>query len=147
DLYAIDLSAVVSKYIGETEKNLARVFDEARAAHAMLFFDEADALFGKRSVVQDAHDRYANIEGAFLLQKLEEFDGIVVLATNLPKNVDDAFARRIGHAIEFPFPDARLRERLWRSIFPSAVPLAADIDLRFLAQQFELSGGNVRNVA
>jgi ATP-dependent 26S proteasome regulatory subunit len=147
DMFAIDLSAVVSKYIGETEKNLCKVFDEAEAAHAMLFFDEADALFGKRSAVKDAHDRYANIEVAFLLQKLEAFEGVVVLASNLPKNVDGAFARRIGHAIEFPFPDAPLRERLWRSVFPPGVPLALDVDLSLLARQFELSGGNIRNVA
>jgi len=147
ELYAIDLAAVVSKYIGETEKNLDRLFDEAAAASAALFFDEADALFGKRSAVADAHDRYANIEVAFLLQRLEQFDGLVVLATNLPKNLDDAFARRLGHAVEFPFPPAALRERLWRSVFPSQTPLGPDADFAFLARQFELSGGNIRNVA
>jgi AAA+ superfamily predicted ATPase len=147
DLFAIDLSAIVSKYIGETEKNLARVFEEARTANAMLFFDEADALFGKRSTVKDAHDRYANIEVAFLLQKLEEFEGIVILATNMPRSMDDAFARRMQHAIEFPFPDAPHRERIWRGIFPTAVPLADDVDFPFLAKQFELSGGNICNVA
>lgn len=146
DLYRIDLAAVVSKYIGETEKNLDRLFDEAQTGNAILFFDEADALFGKRSGVKDAHDRYANIEVAYLLQKMEEFEGIVILATNLQQNLDEAFARRIQHRVDFPFPDAKDRERIWRGLFPPAAPRADDIDLPFLARQFEFSGGNIRNV-
>ena len=147
DLYKIDLSNVVSKYIGETEKNLSRIFHEAQASNAILFFDEADALFGKRSEVKDAHDRYANIEVAYLLQKMEEYTGIVILATNLSKNLDDAFARRMQHTIEFPFPDPASRERIWRGMFPKKAPLASDIDFGFLARQFDLTGGNIRNIA
>jgi AAA+ superfamily predicted ATPase len=147
DLYKIDLSSVVSKYIGETEKNLSRIFHEAQASNAILFFDEADALFGKRSEVKDAHDRYANVEVAYLLQKMEEYEGMVVLATNLSKNLDEAFARRMHHTVEFPFPDASYRERIWRGLFPAAVPLADDVDFGFLARQFDLAGGNIRNVA
>lgn len=147
DLYKIDLSSVVSKYIGETEKNLNRIFYEAESSNAILFFDEADALFGKRSEVKDAHDRYANIEVAYLLQKMEEYEGICILATNLRKNIDDAFARRMHHTVEFPFPDEGYRERIWQAMFPAEAPLAQDVDFSFLARQFELSGGNIRNVA
>jgi hypothetical protein len=147
DLYRIDLSSVVSKYIGETEKNLERIFKAARGGHVMLFFDEADALFGKRSEVKDAHDRYANIEVAFLLQRMEDHDGVVILATNLQRNLDEAFARRLPYTIEFTPPDRALRERLWRGMFPARAPLADDIDFPFLAQQFELAGGDIRNVA
>jgi SpoVK/Ycf46/Vps4 family AAA+-type ATPase len=147
DLYKIDLSTVVSKYIGETEKNLSAIFAAAQASNAILFFDEADALFGKRSEVKDARDRYANIEIAYLLQKMEEYDGVAVLATNLYSNVDDAFARRLHHLVDFPFPDARYRERIWKQVFPAETPLADDVDYPFLARQFELSGGNIRNVA
>jgi SpoVK/Ycf46/Vps4 family AAA+-type ATPase len=147
DLYRIDLATVVSKYIGETEKNLSRVFAAAQASNAILFFDEADALFGKRSGVKDAHDRYANIEVAYLLQKMEDYDGIAILATNLRSNIDEAFARRLHHTVEFPFPDANLRERIWRSVFPAQTPLSDTVDFGFLANQFELSGGNIRNVA
>jgi AAA+ superfamily predicted ATPase len=147
ELYKIDLSAVVNKYIGETEKSLARIFDEAEAASAMLFFDEADALFGKRSEVKDAHDRYANIEVGFLLQRMEEYDGTVVLASNLPRNMDQAFVRRMQFALEFPLPDEADRLRIWRAIWPTEVPLCADIDIDELARRFELSGGNIRNIA
>ncbi len=147
DLYKIDLANVVSKYIGETEKNLSSIFREAQASNAILFFDEADALFGKRSEVKDAHDRYANIEVAYLLQKMEEYEGIVILATNLSKNLDEAFARRMHHTVEFPFPDAGNRERIWRNMFPLQTPLADDIDFGFAARQFELAGGNIRNIA
>jgi SpoVK/Ycf46/Vps4 family AAA+-type ATPase len=147
DLYKIDLPSVISKYIGETEQNLSRIFREAESSNAIIFFDEADAIFGKRSEVKDAHDRYANIEVAYLLQKMEEYEGIVILATNLSKNLDEAFARRMRHAVEFPFPDAAYREHIWRNIFPAAAPLSGDVDLRFLSGQFELSGGNIRNVA
>ncbi|NIV72278.1 MAG: AAA family ATPase, partial [Calditrichae bacterium] len=147
DLYKIDISAVVSKYIGETEKNLNRIFDEAEHSNAILFFDEADALFGKRSEVKDAHDRYANIEIAYLLQRMEEYEGITILATNLRQNIDEAFTRRIRFIIEFPFPEKEYRERIWEGIWPKNTPVDADIDLDFMAQQFELTGGNIRNIA
>jgi hypothetical protein len=147
DLFRIDLASVVSKYIGETEKNLNRIFETARIGNAMLFFDEADALFGKRSEVKDAHDRYANIEVAYLLQKLEDHDGAVILASNLKRNIDDAFTRRLQYIVDFPQPDAAQREQLWRRMFPPATPLSADVDFPFLARQFELAGGDIRNVA
>ena len=118
EIYKIDLSQVVSKYIGETEKNLGKIFVEAETSNAILFFDEADALFGKRSEVKDAHDRYANIETGYLLQRMEEYEGIVILATNLNKNMDEAFLRRIHFVVEFPFPDAKQREDMWQKIFP-----------------------------
>ena len=147
ELYKVDLSTMVSKYIGETEKNLDKVFTAAREANAILFFDEADALFGKRSEVKDAHDRYANIEVGYLLQKMEEYDGIVILATNLRKNLDDAFIRRLHVAIDFPFPEEPDRMRIWRKVFPRSAPLADDVDLSYLAKQFKLAGGNIRNIA
>lgn len=147
DLYKIDLSGIVSKYIGETEKNLDRIFRAAQCSNAILFFDEADALFGKRSEVRDAHDRYANIEVAYLLQKIEEYEGVVILASNLSKNIDDAFSRRMHYVVEFPLPDEAHRERLWRGMFPAEVPLGEDVDFRFLAKQFPIPGGDIRNVA
>jgi len=147
DLYKIDLSAIVSKYIGETEKNLDRIFREGQTSNAILFFDEADALFGKRSEVRDSHDRYANIEIAYLLQKMEEYDGVVILATNLRKNMDEAFARRMHFTVEFPIPDESDRYRIWQGIFPREAPLAEDVDLSFLARQFKITGGNIRNIA
>jgi ATP-dependent 26S proteasome regulatory subunit len=147
DLYKIDLSGVVSKYIGETEKNLDRIFRAAQSSNAILFFDEADALFGKRSEVKDAHDRYANIEVAYLLQKIEEFEGVVILASNLSKNIDEAFSRRMHYVVEFPLPDETHRERLWRGMFPPEVPLGKDVDFAFLAKQFQLAGGDIRNIA
>jgi ATPase family associated with various cellular activities (AAA) len=147
DLWRIDLSAVVSKYIGETEKHLDRVFALARDGNAILFFDEADALFGKRSEVKDAHDRYANIEVAFLLQRLEAFDGVVILASNLAGNVDPAFSRRMHFVVEFPLPDPALRERLWRAAIPKRAPVADDVDLAFLAREFTLTGGDIRVAA
>ncbi|WP_239395168.1 ATP-binding protein [Frankia sp. CiP3] len=146
DLFAIDLSTVVSKYIGETEKNLSRVFDAASDTDAVLFFDEADALFGKRSEVRDAHDRYANIEIAYLLQRMEQYDGLAVLATNLRHHLDDAFTRRLGVIVDFPFPGESERERIWRACLPPELPLAADVDLTEAAQ-FRLAGGNIRNAA
>jgi AAA+ superfamily predicted ATPase len=145
DLYKIDLSGVVSKYIGETEKNLNRIFEEASSANVVLFFDEADALFGKRSEVKDAHDRYANIEISYLLQKMEEYDGIAILATNFSQNLDEAFTRRMHFVVEFPFPAAADRELIWRGLFPAEAPRAGDIDFAFLAGQFELSGGHIKN--
>jgi len=147
DLYRIDLSTVVSKYIGETEKNLARIFAEAETSNAILFFDEADALFGKRSEVRDSHDRYANIEIAYLLQKMEEYDGIVILATNLSRNIDDAFVRRMHGTVEFPFPNDQDRQRIWEHIWPRETPLQTDLDLDFMARRFEVAGGNIRNIA
>ena len=147
DLFKIDLSAVVSKYIGETEKNLNRVFSEAERSNAILFFDEADALLGKRSEVKDAHDRYANIEIAYLLQKMEEYEGITILATNLRQNIDEAFVRRIRFIVEFPFPSEEYRLRIWQGIWPKETPLAPEIDLNFMALQFKLTGGNIRNIA
>ena len=147
DIYKIDLSAVVSKYIGETEKNLDHIFHEGQTSNAILFFDEADALFGKRSEVRDSHDRYANVEIAYLLQKMDEYDGIVILATNLKKNMDDAFARRMHFSVEFPVPDVSDRYRIWKGIFPPEAPLSNDIDLHFMAQQFKITGGNIKNIA
>lgn len=146
DLYKIDLSGVVSKYIGETEKNLARIFNEAETSNAILFFDEADALFGKRTEVTDAHDRYANIETSFLLQKMEEYEGVVILATNFRKNMDDAFMRRIRFIVEFPFPDEQSRLRIWKTHFPEEAPVSRDIDYEFLARNVQVAGGNIRNI-
>lgn len=147
DLYKIDLSTVVSKYIGETEKNLSKIFKEAETSNAILFFDEADALFGKRSEVKDAHDRYANIEIAYLLQKMEEYEGITILATNLMQNVDEAFVRRIRFIVEFPFPKEAYRLRIWQVIWPNDTPLSAEVDYDYMAEQFEVAGGNIRNIA
>lgn len=147
DLYRIDLAGVVSKYIGETEKNVQRIFSAAEHANAILFFDEADALFGKRSEVRDAHDRYANIETAYLLQKMEQHDGVTILATNLRQNIDAAFTRRLAFTIHFPFPDESSRRRIWQHIWPAETPLAGDVDVDVLATRFKLSGGNIRNVA
>jgi AAA+ superfamily predicted ATPase len=147
DLYKIDLSTVVSKYIGETEKNLARIFHEAETSNAILFFDEADALFGRRSEVRDSHDRYANIEVGYLLQKMEEYEGVVILATNFRKNMDDAFVRRMHFTVEFPFPTETERRRIWESIWPAATPRDGSLDLGFMARRFELAGGNIRNIA
>ena len=147
DVYQIDLSCVVSKYIGETEKNLSRIFGEAQDSNAVLFFDEADALFGKRSEVKDAHDRYANIETAYLLQRMEEYSGIVVLATNMKQNLDEAFVRRMRFIINFPFPNDEDRERIWHKAFPSDAPLAEDVDFRWLSRKLKITGGNIKNIS
>lgn len=146
DLYKIDLSSVVSKYIGETEKNLKRIFDEAEESNAILFFDEADALFGKRSDVKDAHDRYANVEISYLLQKMEEHEGIVILATNLSRNMDEAFLRRMQFVVEFPFPEEDYRLLIWRSLLPEEAPVGEDLDLEFLAGKLQLAGGSIKNI-
>ena len=146
DLYAIDLSTVVDKYVGETEKNLDRIFREAERIDGVLFFDEADALFGKRSEVRDAHDRYANIEVAYLLQRIEGFEGIAVLATNLRANIDEAFTRRLDGTVDFPMPDEHHRRRLWDRCLGSYAPRAADLDLDFCAATFDLSGGSISNI-
>jgi ATP-dependent 26S proteasome regulatory subunit len=147
DLYQIDLSQVVSKYIGETEKNLHRIFAEAQSSNAILFFDEADALFGKRSEVKDAHDRYANIEVGYLLQKMEEYEGIAILATNLRQHLDEAFVRRMQFIVEFPFPDEESRRRIWQVTFPDETPLAAEVDFSLLAREIKLAGGNIKNIS
>ncbi|MEZ4625421.1 MAG: ATP-binding protein [Thermomicrobiales bacterium] len=147
DLYRIDLATVVSKYIGETEKNLEAIFNAAADANGILFFDEADAIFGRRSEVKDAHDRYANLEISYLLQKMEQFDGVAILATNLRDHLDDAFLRRLQIVVEFRLPDEELRERMWRVFFPDEVPLDRAIDFTELARQFRLSGGNIKNIA
>jgi hypothetical protein len=145
DLFRVDLATIVSKYIGETEKNLERIFTAADGSNAILFFDEADALFGKRSEVSDSHDRYANIEVAYLLQRMEAYPGAVILATNFRRNIDDAFVRRLDFVIDFPFPEAEDRRRIWRLVLPASAPVADDVDLDFLANQFKLSGGAIRN--
>jgi SpoVK/Ycf46/Vps4 family AAA+-type ATPase len=147
DLYRIDLSGVVSKYIGETEKNLQRIFSAAEDSNGILFFDEADALFGKRSEVRDAHDRYANIEISYLLQAMEQYDGVAILATNMRQNLDEAFTRRLAFIVHFPFPDESGRDQIWRRIWPQEVPLAEDIDFGDLAARFKLMGGNIKNIA
>jgi SpoVK/Ycf46/Vps4 family AAA+-type ATPase len=146
DVYRIDLSMVVSKYIGETEKNLANVFDQAQNKNWILFFDEADALFGKRTQTSSSNDRYANQEISYLLQRVEDFPGVVILATNLKANIDEAFARRFQSVIYFPMPDAEQRLRLWNGVFSRTTPRAADVDLESIAEQFELSGGAIINV-
>jgi SpoVK/Ycf46/Vps4 family AAA+-type ATPase len=147
DLYKIDLSTVISKYIGETEKNLSHIFEEAETSNAILFFDEADALFGKRSEVRDSHDRYANVEVGYLLQRMEEYEGVAILATNLRKNMDDAFVRRLHFTVEFPFPDEDDRHRIWQGIWPKDTPLDEQLDLELLAARYEMAGGNIKNVA
>jgi hypothetical protein len=147
DLLVIDLARLVSKWIGETEKNLAAAFDQAEGTGAVLFFDEADALFGKRTEVSDAHDRYANIESAYLLARLERFDGVAILATNLRGNLDKAFLRRFELALEFAEPGPLERAAIWRAQFPSAAPLAADVDIEQLAALHALPGALIRNAA
>jgi len=147
DLYLIELAQVVNKYIGETEKNLARVFDEAEASHAILFFDEADALFAKRTDVKSSNDRYANLEVNYLLQRMESYNGITLLATNLEQGLDEAFKRRIRFSIRFEMPEAPVREQLWRSMFPAEVPLAPDIAWKQLAEKWDLAGGHIKKAA
>jgi SpoVK/Ycf46/Vps4 family AAA+-type ATPase len=146
DVYRIDLSAVVSKYIGETEKNLERIFRAADQGDAVLLFDEADALFGKRSETRDAHDRYANVEIAYLLQRLESYAGMALLTTNLRGNVDDAFIRRLDFVVEFPLPEEAERLSIWTRSLPPEAPMAEDIDLPFLARKFRLAGGHIHNI-
>ena len=145
DLYRIDLSAVVSKYIGETEKNLRRLFDAADEGGAILLFDEADALFGKRSEVKDSHDRYANIEVSYLLQRMEAYRGLAVLTTNQRQALDPAFLRRLRFVVQFPFPGAAQRAEIWRRIFPPETPVDG-LDPARLAQ-LNVTGGTIRNIA
>ena len=145
-MFRIDLSQVVNKYIGVTEKNLKRIFDAAELSDCILFFDEADALFGKRTDVKDSHDRFANIEISYLLERMERFKGLAILATNRRKDLDEAFMRRLRFVIEFSVPDVEERTRIWQLVFPNIVD-TEELDIRYLARQFQLSGGNIRSVA
>jgi SpoVK/Ycf46/Vps4 family AAA+-type ATPase len=145
DLYRVDLAGVVSKYIGETEKNLRSVFDAAERSGAILFFDEADSLFGRRSEVKDSHDRYANIEVNYLLQRMEDYRGLAILCTNRRSALDRAFLRRLRFLVEFPFPDWHHRLLIWQKVFPRRAPVAS-LDLHALAG-LEIPGGNIRNIA
>jgi adenylate kinase family enzyme len=145
-IYRIDLSQVVNKYIGETEKNLKRVFDAAEISDMVLFFDEADALFGKRTEVSDSRDRYANLEVSYLLERMERYKGFAVLATNRKRDLDEAFMRRIRYVIDFPVPEERERAAIWQQVIPRAVAGKSKIDVAFLAQQFPLSGGHIRSI-
>ena len=147
ELFAINLATVVSKYVGETEQNLERIFAAAEGSNAILFFDEADALFGRRSEVSDARDRYANIEVAYLLQRMEAYTGAVILATNLKQNLDAAFLRRLAFVVDFRLPEEADRRRLWELAIPSEAPVADDVDYAFLGARFKLSGGSIRNCA
>jgi DNA polymerase III delta prime subunit len=146
DVYRIDLSQMVSKYIGETEKNLAKLFDRAENKEWILFFDEADALFGKRTSTRDAHDRYANQQISYLLQRIEDYDGLVILATNLKGNIDDAFMRRFQSTINFPMPTADERYKIWNNGFSKSVELDKSIDLLEIAKKYEISGGAIINI-
>jgi len=145
DLYRVDLSRVVNKYIGETEKNLSRLFDEAQASGAVLFFDEADAMFGKRSEVKDAHDRYANLEIGYLLQRMEEYEGVTILASNRARDMDEAFTRRFQFIIDFPMPDEAHRLKIWQGMVPAETKRDGALDLAALAKRFETSGGEIKN--
>ncbi|AXT53608.1 ATP-binding protein [Aquimarina sp. BL5] len=145
DVYRIDLSQTVSKFIGETEKNLAKVFDKAESKNWILFFDEADALFGKRTATKDAHDRYANQQVSYLLQRIEEYDGLVILASNLKSNIDDAFLRRFQTVVRFPVPSAKERHDLWQKAFSEKCTLGKKVDLCQLANTYELAGGSIIN--
>jgi SpoVK/Ycf46/Vps4 family AAA+-type ATPase len=147
DLYRVDLSQIASKWLGETEKNLAAVFDAAEEGECVLLFDEADSLFGKRTEVKSSNDRYANLEVNYLLQRLDSFSGIAILTTNFGASIDPAFRRRLSLHLQFPLPDEDLRERLWRVHLPSTAPVAGDLGLAALAAEFQLSGGNIRNAA
>jgi hypothetical protein len=147
DLYRIDLSQVVSKYIGETEKNLSQIFTAAASTNAILLFDEADALFGKRTEIKDSHDRYANIEVGYLLQQMEAYEGLAILTTNLKSNLDEAFTRRLRFIVDFPLPSIQERSRIWQNIWPHSLPLDSEINWSILAKQFDVTGGNIRNIA
>lgn len=146
-LYRVDLSQLISKYIGETQKNIGKVFEQAKQLNGILLFDEADALFAKRNEVNDAQDKYANAETAYLLQRIEECDGICILATNLLQNFDEAFRRRITYMLNFPMPDESVREQLWQKVFPAQAELSVDINATILAENFELSGATIKNAA
>ena len=145
DVFRVNLSTIVSKYIGETEKNLEKLFSKANNKNWILFFDEADALFGKRTDVNDSHDRYANQEVSYLLQRVEDFSGLVILSTNFKTNIDEAFLRRFNAIIKFPFPDAKLRQRIWEKSLPERVALDAEVDMKEIAVRYKLTGGNIIN--
>ncbi|WP_275388118.1 ATP-binding protein, partial [Xenorhabdus bovienii] len=147
DLIKVDLSTVVNKYIGETEKNISRIFDLAEADSGVLFFDEADALFGKRSETKDAQDRHANIEVSYLLQRLEDYPGLVILATNNRSHLDSAFNRRFTFITRFTYPDETLRKKMWQKIWPEQLILSHEIDFEHLAKRSDLTGANIRNIA
>lgn len=147
EIYQIDLSALVSKYIGETEKNLNGIFDEAKRSNAILFFDEAESLFGKRTDVSNSNDKHANNQTSFLLQKIEAYEGITILATNFKKSMDKAFVRRMNHIIEFHMPSTHFRKQIWTNIFPKQTPVAEDVDFDYISEKFELTGGNIKNIA
>jgi DNA replication protein DnaC len=147
NMYKVDLSAITSKYIGETEKNIKKLFYEAKKSNAVLFFDEADTIFGKRTEVKDSNDKYANMDAAYLLQKIEEYEGISILATNYIQNIDEAFIRRISFIVRFSMPEFNERKLIWEKSFPAAMPLERDLDFDFLANQFQLSGSNIKNIA
>ena len=144
-MYRVNLASIVSKYIGETEKNLEQVFSEAQLAHVVLVFDEADSLFSRRTQVRDSVDRYANLEVNFLLQKMEAFDGVVVLPTNFESSLDEAFKRRIRYKVHFPFPEASVRSELWAAMIPGEADVDEDLDFGTLGEDFELSGGHIKN--
>jgi SpoVK/Ycf46/Vps4 family AAA+-type ATPase len=146
DLYVVDLSTVIDKYVGETEKNLERIFVEADRVNGVLLFDEADAIFGKRSEVRDAHDRYANVEIAYLLSRMERFDGLAILTSNLRANIDEAFTRRLDAIVDFPMPEELDRLRLWELYLATGAPVAEGLNVTFLARAFKISGGNIRNI-
>ncbi|MBQ9631838.1 MAG: ATP-binding protein [Lachnospiraceae bacterium] len=147
DIYRIDLSMISSKYIGETEKNLSKIFEAAKNSNAILFFDEADALFSKRTSVESSHDKYANAETSYLLQKIEEYDGVSVLATNNLQNFDVAFKRRMTYIIPIEAPNEQTRLRLWEKVFPPDAPIAVEVDFALLARAVELTGASIKNVA
>lgn len=144
-VHRVNIAQVLDKYVGETEKNLARIFQEASAASTLLLFDEADALFSSRVNVENSQDRFANLEINLLLQLMERYFGVVILTTNLKHGIDKAFERRIGYKIHFPFPDPDLREQIWQNLLPAGAPAAPDLDFYDLAQRFELSGGSIKN--
>jgi SpoVK/Ycf46/Vps4 family AAA+-type ATPase len=146
DVYRIDLSQVVSKYIGETEKNLSRIFDRAEHQNWILFFDEADSLFGQRTQTKSSNDRYSNQEVSYLLQRIEDFNGVIILATNLKENIDEAFTRRFQSVINFPIPDENQRYLLWKKILGTSMPMSDDIDLHQIAADYRFAGGSIINV-
>ena len=146
DLYKVDTSKLVSKYIGETEKNFELVFEAASKSSVILFFDEMDSLFGKRSEVSESNDKYANATTSYLLQKIEEYHGVILMATNYLNNIDEAFMRRISYVMHFPMPSAAYRKELWTSMLHTSSALKKDIDLDFLAERFEMAGGVIKNI-
>jgi AAA+ superfamily predicted ATPase len=146
DVFRIDLSMVVNKYIGETEKNLAKIFDKAEHSDWILFFDEADALFGSRTKTNNSNDRYANQEVSYLLQRIEDYDGIVILASNMKGNIDNAFMRRFSSVVNFPFPKSEERQQLWQKAFPGQLSFSADLSLKNIAEKYEVSGANITNI-